>query len=218
MPVDRRFTMPKNGNRVRISCIMYWFLFRERIVLKMVIMQVFWYSYDYGSAHMVSISSEHDLHPNSDQYVWLERDLESVNRDITPWLVVTSHRPLYEPELIPSELITIRHIREEIEELMYKFKVDLFLSGHYHSYFRSCAGLFRGKCHNFGTQYITVGTGGANLFRGTQTYPYLVENDWTKSFHKIFGYGRVSIFSSTSLYWEFIDTDGKVIDDVWIKK
>ena len=132
--MDRRFTMPENGNGV------------------------FWYSYKYGSAYIISISPEHDLSKSSNQYNWLKAELQSVDRSETPWLIVMSHRPLYEPEMILKELTTIEHIREEIEDLMHDFSVDLFLSGHYHSYFRSCSGLFQGECHNGGTQYVTVST------------------------------------------------------------
>ena len=161
------------------------------------------------------------MRPNSEQHKWFQQDLAFVDRDATPWLIATSHRPLYEPEIIPDEFITIEHIREEIEDIVYEFEVDLFLSGHYHSYFRSCPGLYRYKCNNFGTQYITVGTGGANMYFGTIDNPYtpgLYKNDWTEFFTKKFGYGRVSILNSTSLHWEFIGTDGSVIDDTWITK
>jgi phosphodiesterase/alkaline phosphatase D-like protein len=53
---------------------------------------IFWYSFDFGSVHVVQISSEHDWLPGSEQYTWLEQDLQSVNRTQTPWVVLTSHR------------------------------------------------------------------------------------------------------------------------------
>jgi Purple acid Phosphatase, N-terminal domain/Calcineurin-like phosphoesterase len=59
---------------------------------------VFWYSYNFANVHTTVISSEHDLSPGSAQYLWLEADLQSVNRTLTPWLIVESHRPLYESE------------------------------------------------------------------------------------------------------------------------
>jgi hypothetical protein len=66
--MNNRFTTPENGN------------------------EIFWYSFDFGSVHVVQISSEHDWQPGSEQYTWLEQDLQSVNRTATPWVVLTSHR------------------------------------------------------------------------------------------------------------------------------
>lgn len=55
----------------------------------------FWYSFDYGVVHFTILSSEHDLSPSSAQHQWLQADLASVDRCVTPWLVVASHRPMY---------------------------------------------------------------------------------------------------------------------------
>ena len=61
---------------------------------------IFWYSFDYGSVHFTMISTEHDLSPGSVQYLWLEKDLASVDRSRTPWLVVSGHRPMYNSEMV----------------------------------------------------------------------------------------------------------------------
>ena len=37
---------------------------------------LFWYSHDYGSAHLVMMSSEHDCGEGSPQYAWFEQDLK----------------------------------------------------------------------------------------------------------------------------------------------
>ena len=59
---------------------------------------VFWYSYDFGNVHTVVISSEHDLSHGSPQFDFLLRDLKNVDRSVTPWVVLETHRPLYEGE------------------------------------------------------------------------------------------------------------------------
>lgn len=60
------------------------------------------YSFNYGSIHVVSISTETDF-PNApfsptfgDQIAWLKSDLEKANknRHLTPWIVVMGHRPM----------------------------------------------------------------------------------------------------------------------------
>jgi len=199
VPLYNRFIMPDSGN------------------------SIFWYSYDYASAHTIVLSSEHDLSPSSVQYDWLLKDLQNVDKEKTPWLIVESHRPLYEPENIPPERSTIEGIRKEIEPLMFEFSVDLFLSGHYHSYFRSCKGLFKELCNNGGPQYISIGTGGATMFFGNETLEDIdfIQNSWkwTDFFTKKFGYGRVTFANATSLHWEFVSDDGLlVLDNVWLEK
>ena len=34
------------------------------------------------------------------QFLWIEKDLKSVDRKKTPWIVVTSHRPLYASQVL----------------------------------------------------------------------------------------------------------------------
>ena len=47
-----------------------------------------WWSKDIGLIHFVGISTEHDFSVGSVQYTWLESDLGTVDRSITPWVVV----------------------------------------------------------------------------------------------------------------------------------
>ena len=57
---------------------------------------LFWYSFDEGGVHVVFISSENDWRVGSPQYEWLKQDLAGVNRTVTPWIVVNSHRMMYD--------------------------------------------------------------------------------------------------------------------------
>jgi len=200
VPVAKRFTMPDNGNGV------------------------FWYSHDYATVHTIVLSSEHKLWPGSAQYEWLQRDLANVDRAKTPWVVVESHRPMYDSEWSyiwsgeTSEKLVGRMMRKEFEDLLIKYKVDMFLSGHYHSYSRMCDGLSKGNCNSGGPQHITVGTGGARLSAGRIRF----RHDWVKSFKKEWGYGRMTVANSTALHWEFVgyDDDGNSVvkDDYWVKR
>ena len=69
-----------------------------------------WYSFDAGLVHFVLLSSEvwhmdafnltNDAGETIEisapaQLAWLEADLASVNRAVTPWLVAVYHRPMY---------------------------------------------------------------------------------------------------------------------------
>ena len=47
-----------------------------------------------------------DFLPTSVQYKWLEKDLSSVNRAKTPWIIVGAHRPMYN-SLVGAETIAV---------------------------------------------------------------------------------------------------------------
>jgi len=107
-------------------------------------------------------------------------------------------------------------MQNEIEDLLHHYETDLVLSGHYHSYFRSCNGLYAYECDKGGTTYITVGTGGAPLDANTTL---LIPNTHTEYFDREhFGVGRASVYNATSLHWEFVAVGGDVIDELWLTK
>lgn len=176
---------------------------------------IFWYSFDHDLVHTIVISSEHDLQAGGVQYRWLERDLQHVNRTVTPWIVVESHRPLYESQAIWYQNAATIGIRYEIEDLLHEHKVDLVLAGHYHAYLRTCSGLYQSTCDNGGPVHICVGTAGADLDSAD-----LYRNNWTERFiPQTYGYGKMTVYNSTSLLFEFLDwKEGSVLDSVLLGK
>ena len=50
------------------------------------------YGFDYGSAHVVIMSTEHQFTPGTAQYKFLESHLKNVDRNVTPWLIFGGHR------------------------------------------------------------------------------------------------------------------------------
>ena len=173
--------------------------------------------------HTIIVSSEHDLSPGSPQYEFLEHDLSTVDRTKTPWVVLESHRPLYEAEGSGTwwrQYLVGRAMRVEFEDLLVAHQVDLVLAGHYHEYQRTCDGLYKGQCSKGGPIHITVGTAGAKLDHG-----FDLVNEWTAHFIKgNFGYGRITVANHTHMHFEFVlhgtgeDVGGKVQDDVWIHR
>ncbi|XP_042480184.1 probable inactive purple acid phosphatase 27 [Macadamia integrifolia] len=104
-----------------------------------------WYSIEQGPVHFTVISTEHDWSPNSEQYQWIAKDLSTVDRSKTPWLIFTGHRPMYSSEqggLIPS--VDSRFVTA-VEPLLMDNKVDLVLWGHVHNYERMCA-VYQNEC------------------------------------------------------------------------
>jgi len=99
----------------------------------------FWYSFDYGFAHIVVISTEHPIDPGTPQYEWLTRALERANkrREETPWIIVTGHRGLYGSNQRWFSKPRASRLRTVICPLLDQFHVDLALFGHVHAYERS---------------------------------------------------------------------------------
>ena len=118
--------------------------------------QLFCYSFDVGPVHIIYYSTEHDFLPNSTQYAWLENDLDSVNRSITPWLIVRSHRPMYSS--FQGRDFIKEKLQEYTEPLLYKSHVDLHLFGHIHSYERTCR-VYQKKCVEDGITQVLIGMG-----------------------------------------------------------
>lgn len=95
----------------------------------------FWYSYDYGNVHWVSISSEHDLEDGSVQKEWLRSNLAAAaapeRRAQFPWIVVALHKPLY-----CSADGWGTGYADLLENLLIEYNVDLTITGHMHIYER----------------------------------------------------------------------------------
>lgn len=188
---------------------------------------VFWYSYDYANVHTVVVSSEHDMSKGSDQYYFIEHDLKTVDRSKTPWVVLESHRPLYEGEggahWQPQTMVS-EAMRGEVEDLLYLYSVDLVLAGHYHEYHRTCDRLYKGVCNTGnGPIHITIGAAGAPL---DSYYAATYDNEWTDLYLRgVYGYGRLTVANATAMHIEFIrhgekgdPLAGEVLDDVWIHR
>ena len=84
-----------------------------------------WYVVRQGPVSFVVWNAELPWIPGSDQYAWLEQTLQAVDRKATPWVVMTTHRPLVSALAIDGDL-------EKIEPLLLEYKVDLSLYGHLH--------------------------------------------------------------------------------------
>jgi hypothetical protein len=123
----------------------------------------FWWSINYGNVHFVLWSAEHDFTQHSEQWNWIKNDLENVDRKVTPFVIMGGHRPMYSSGNISrGDYIMSLHIQDEVEELLYKYKVDLAIWGHYHSYERTCP-VYKQHCVENGTIHAVIGMAGASL-------------------------------------------------------
>lgn len=134
-----------------------------------------------------------------------------MNRTETPWLIVTSHRPLYS-SLVGVDLVGVM-LRLYIEPLLYKYQVDINLYAHIHSYERTCP-MYQGACVDGGVRHILIGMGGHDL-----TYGSYDENPWS-IYHDIqFGYTHF-IVNKTHLDFSYYHTfdDERAADHFQIVK
>ncbi len=103
-----------------------------------------YYSYNYGNIHFVALDSygldegKYRLYePQSRQYKWLINDLEA-NKGKSLWTIITFHHPPYTKRSHDSDgELDLVGIREGLVPIFDKYKVDLVLNGHSHSYERS---------------------------------------------------------------------------------
>jgi len=120
IPYDSRMYMPNNGEGMDNT----------------------WYSFNYGNAHYVVMSTEHDFQVGSQQYQFLEKDLQSVDRSKTPWVIFAGHRPMYidSTNTNPNggDQPVAEFLRANVEPLLVKYRVNIALWGHHHSYQRTC--------------------------------------------------------------------------------
>jgi hypothetical protein len=118
----------------------------------------FWYSWDHGMTHYIQLDTKTDLghgfigpdEPGGQsgedsgpfnpimnaQTAWLQKDLVSVNRSKTPWIIVAGHRPWYLSYANVTKTICWS-CKDVFEPLLLDYGVDLYISGHAHVYQRS---------------------------------------------------------------------------------
>lgn len=84
-----------------------------------------YYAFDHGSVHYIILNTELEIGPGSLQYLFLECDLMTIDRTITPWVVVSGHRPMY----TGSNRV---EVIAQIEQILMEAQVDVLLWAHVH--------------------------------------------------------------------------------------
>jgi acid phosphatase type 7 len=174
----------------------------------------FWYSFRSGRTTHIVISTEHDFRPGSEMFNWLEAELKLVDRRVSPWLFVYGHRPLYCSEDYPTDYRVTLMLREALEPLFARYAVDIYFSGHYHAYERTCR-VYKGECmiDDSGTLHIMAGSAG----REVDNARYMGKA-WSRAAFQTYGYARLHIFNDTEATVEFVENhSGNVIDSVKLR-
>ncbi|KAJ5887481.1 hypothetical protein N7495_007522 [Penicillium taxi] len=229
----------------------------------------FWYSFDYGLAHFISLNGETDYarspewsfaedvsgnetHPTEsetfitdsgpfghvgnvsdtksyEQYKWLKKDLASVDRTKTPWVIVMSHRPMYSSAYSSYQL----HIRDAFEALMLQYGVDAYFSGHIHWYERLYPISRNGTIDtasivNNNTYFTNAGKSITHIINGMAgnieshsefSSGQALTNITAVLNKKDYGFSKMTVANATALKWEYIrGNDGLVGDSLWLIK
>lgn len=200
------------------------------------------YSFDMGPAHFIMMDTE-VYFDNSDasnltQLNWLLQDLDQANhnRNTRPWLIVLSHHPLYCSVNWRIPLLKgngdcgedALMLQQKLEEVFYQNGVDLYVQAHVHNYERDGA-IYKNQTVNSefdGTNihvgpkapiYITNGNAGNYEGHNDPTSP--TPQDWAQYWSNDYGYGRLTVFNNTHLYYEqYSAIEVDQIDYVWIVK
>ncbi|KAL4419215.1 hypothetical protein ABPG77_010657, partial [Micractinium sp. CCAP 211/92] len=90
-----------------------------------------YFSLDLPGVHIVSLHSYLPWGVESQQYKWLVKDLEAVDRQRTPWLVVYMHASMYHSYV--AQYMQANTFRTVYEPLFYQHQVDLVFAGHTHA-------------------------------------------------------------------------------------
>lgn len=160
-----------------------------------------YYSFDYGLAKHIVLSAYSSMEPDSAQYKWVKKELKTVDRSVTPWVLVTIHTPLYNTFVEHHYDPQIVAAKEHIEPLLVKYHVNFVLTGHIHAYLRT-GKVAMGERSDKGPVHITIGAGGRQCMAGFQNEE---PEDWVEARDaSFFGYGRIDIRNSTHAEWRWI--------------
>eukprot|EP01129_Flabellula_baltica_P001237 TRINITY_DN1112_c0_g2_i1.p1 TRINITY_DN1112_c0_g2~~TRINITY_DN1112_c0_g2_i1.p1 ORF type:complete len:519 (+),score=87.76 TRINITY_DN1112_c0_g2_i1:17-1573(+) len=177
------------------------------------------YSYNYHNVHVIAIDTESILDTpeiTREQRDWLENDLKSVDRQKYPWVFVYGHRPLYCSNTNADCTHFAEYLREKLESLFYKYKVDLVFMAHKHDYERMYPLYQNQPTMNYinpgKPTYVLNGAGGNR--EGVQHFPSQ-RPQWSAAAISEWGYGVVTIFNNTVLRWDFYTAENNQIADTF---
>ncbi len=176
----------------------------------------YYYSFDWGPAHFVSIDSfpivgycggSLNVQNDTRQYKWLENDLKESDKK---WKIAYMHVPLYSPGC--SDINEIQYLQPLFE----KYGVGVVLAGHEHYYSRTDVN---------GIPYLVIGGGGSilDIVREDRTDHRSISCDGSNiGCHEylIYRVHHIAYFTidGDNLTCEAIDDQGNTIDKLAIQR
>ncbi|XP_068105551.1 acid phosphatase type 7 [Hyperolius riggenbachi] len=203
-----------------------------------------WYSWDLGPAHIISFSTEVYFYLKygqelvGEQFKWLQRDLQEVTSQARcserPWIITMAHRPMYCTNMNSDDCTQLNSTTRTglpggqygLEELFYKYGVDLEIWAHEHSYERLWP-VYNSTVYNGSTEapytnprapvHITTGSAGCSE-RLDPFFP--LHREWSTVRIEDYGYTRIHIANKTHIHIQQVSDDqgGEIVDDIWLIK
>ncbi|XP_025105801.1 acid phosphatase type 7-like [Pomacea canaliculata] len=203
-----------------------------------------YFSWNIGPAHIISFNTEvyYSRHATTEnikrQYDWLEADLQEANqpanRAARPWIITMGHRPMYcsndDSKLRSNPSNPIRNgtaaFWPNLEDLFYKYGVDLEFYAHKHSYERLFP-MYKSKvCNGSGSDPYTNPSGPVHIITGSagnkegQSKFQRKPSAWSAFRTADYGFTIMDIINSTHLALNqvSIEKEGQIIDSVVLVK
>lgn len=203
-----------------------------------------WYSWDLGPAHIISFSTEVYFYLKygqelvAKQFQWLQEDLQEAtswaHRSERPWIITMAHRPMYCTNFNSDDCAKLDSTTRTglpggqyaLEELFYKYGVDVEIWAHEHSYERmwpvyNCT-VYKGSpqapyTNPMAPVHITTGSAGCRE-RLDPFFP--LHREWSAVRIEDYGYTRIHIANKTHIHIQQVsdDRDGEIVDEIWLIK
>ncbi|KAF8855510.1 Metallo-dependent phosphatase [Acephala macrosclerotiorum] len=163
------------------------------------------------------------------QYQFLQKDLASVDRCKTPWIITMSHRPMYSSQVSSYQ----KYMRNAFEALFLEYGVDAYLSGHIHWYERILPMGRNGTIDtssiiNNNTYYTNPGTSITHIINGMagniESHSVLDAGESTLPLTAFldfehYGFNKVRFINETAMTFSFImGGDGSTMDELTLLK
>jgi len=124
-----------------------------------------YYAFDWANVHIVVLDTELDFSQGSDQYTWLQNDLQATSQ---PWKIAVFHRPAYSSGPHGSN----EDVQNDLVPLLESYGVDMVFNGHDHLYERTCP-ILNQTCTTpdaGGIIYFVAGGAGASLYSASSSW------------------------------------------------
>lgn len=197
----------------------------------------FFHSYTIGLVKFVAINTEYffEYHNQTGIDVMMAYAKQAMYRSAAdyaahPWLIVYGHRPMYCSTIKKKSACDTeaKLLKSYFEDLLYSYRVDLYVNGHIHNYQRT-APVYRSKTnYNFereilldysnpkATLYVT--DGGAGPDDGNIKINWDAPK-WFATGEEDYSYSVVTALNSTHLWWEqWLSETDFITDSFWIVK
>ncbi len=155
-----------------------------------------WYTVDKQGVHFIVLNTCTNIQYGSEQYKWLENDLQNIDSTVNFVVAIFHHSPYSTGRHVEDE----KGLRNSITPLFEKYQIDAVFTGHDHHYERSEVN---------GTCYIVSGGGGAPLYGQSR------KSEYSKIFKSLNHFCVLNVIDN-KLVIEALDPGLKSIDKIEI--